>query len=110
VEALALACTAGFILVSIPTVIATRRLRGRAVVAGLGHAELAGIAAAAAGASVGLLVTLLLPSGGTLLEVGSGFIAALLAVVVFGVMAFALDKGDLRATAGRLRRFTRSRG
>ena len=42
VEALALACSAGFTMVAIPTVIATRRLRGRAAVAGLGHATLAG--------------------------------------------------------------------
>lgn len=110
VEALALACTAGFILVSIPTIIATRRLRGPAVVAGLGHAELAGIAAAAAGGAAGLGVTLVLPTGGNVLEVGSGFVAALLATVVFGAVAYALDRGDLRAAAGRLRRFTRSRG
>jgi putative peptidoglycan lipid II flippase len=110
VDALALASTAGFILVAVPTVVATRRLRGPAVVAGLGQAELAGIAAAAAGAAAGLVVTLVLPSGGNLLEVGSAIIAALLAVVVFGVVAFALDKGDLRAAAGRLRRFARSRG
>ena len=109
VEALALGSSAGFILVAIPTVIATRRLRGPAVVAGLGQAELAGVAAAAAGAAAGLLVTLVLPSGGNFLEVGSGFLAAMLAVVVFGVVAYALDRGDLRAAAGRLRRFTRSR-
>ena len=109
VEALALACSAGFILVAIPTVIATRRLRGPAVVAGLGHAGLAGIAAAAAGAAAGLAVTLVLPSGGNLLEVGSGLSAATLAVVAFGVVAYALDRGDLRTAAGRLRRFARSR-
>jgi putative peptidoglycan lipid II flippase len=109
VDALALACSTGFIIVTIPTVIATRRLRGRAAVAGLGHATLAGTAAAAAGAAAGLGVTLLLPSGGNVLEVGTGLIAATLAVVVFGVVAYALDRGDLRTVAGRLRRFARSR-
>jgi putative peptidoglycan lipid II flippase len=109
VEALALSCSAGFIIVAIPTVIATRRLRGRASVAGLGHATLAGTAAAAAGAAAGLAVTLVLPSGGNLLEVGSGLIAATLAVVGFGVVAYALDRGDLRAVAGRLRSFARAR-
>jgi putative peptidoglycan lipid II flippase len=109
VEALALSCTTGFTVVAIPAVIATRRLRGRVAVAGLGHAALAGTAAAAAGAAAGLAVTLALPSGGTLVEVGSGFLAALLAVIVFGVVAYALDRGDLRALAGRLRRFVRSR-
>jgi putative peptidoglycan lipid II flippase len=109
VEALALASTAGFILVAIPTVIATRRLRGPAVVAGLGHAELAGMAAASAGAAAGVVVTLVLPAGGNLLEVGSGFTATIVAIVVFGVVAYALDRGDLRAAAGRLRLFARSR-
>jgi len=109
VEGLALAASTGFIIVTIPTVIATRRLRGRAAVAGLGHATLAGAAAAAAGAAVGLAATLALPTGGNALETGSGFIAGLLAIVVFGVVAYALDKGDLRNLAARLRRFTRSR-
>jgi putative peptidoglycan lipid II flippase len=109
VEALALASSTGFILVSVPTVIATRRLRGRAAVAGLGHATLAGLAAAAAGAATGLAVTLALPSGGNFLEVGSGFIAAILAIAVFGVVAYALDRGDLRAAAGRVRRFAKHR-
>jgi putative peptidoglycan lipid II flippase len=109
VEGLALACTAGFTIVAVPTVIATRRLRGRAAVAGLGHATLAGTAAAAAGGAAGLAVTLALPAGGNALEVGSGLLAAMVAIVVFGVVAFALDRGDLRAVAGRLRRFARSR-
>ncbi len=109
VEALALASSTGYILVAIPTVIATRRLRGRAAVAGLGHATIAGIAAAATGAAAGLAVTLVMPSGGNLLEVGSGLIAATLAVAGFGVVAYALDRGDLRAVAVRLRRFARSR-
>jgi len=109
VEALALASSTGFILVSVPTVIATRRLRGRAAVAGVGHATLAGLAAAAAGAATGLAVTLALPTGGNALEVGSGFLAAILAIVVFGVVAYALDRGDLRAVAGRVRRFAKGR-
>ena len=109
VAALALASSSGFILVSVPTVIATRRLRGRAAVAGVGHATLAGLAAAAAGAATGLAVTLPLPTGGNGLEVGSGFIAAILAIAVFGVVAYVLDRGDLRAAAGRVRRFAKGR-
>ena len=109
VQGLALASSVGFILVSVPTVIAVRRLRGSAAVAGLGHAELAGIAAAAAGAAVGLAATLALPAGGNVTEVGSGIVAALLAVVVFGAVAYALDKEDMRTAAGRVRRFVRNR-
>jgi putative peptidoglycan lipid II flippase len=109
VEALALAASVGFIVVAIPTAIVTRRLRGPAAVAGLGHATLAGIAAAAAGGAAGLAATLVLPTGGNLFEVGAGLIATILAIVVFGVVAYALDRGDLRAVAGRLRRFSRGR-
>jgi putative peptidoglycan lipid II flippase len=109
VPALALASSVGFILVSVPTVIAVRRLRGPAAVAGLGRAELAGVAAAAAGAAVGLAATVVLPTGGNVIEVGSGVVAGLLAIVVFGAVAYALDKDDLRAVAARVRRFARSR-
>jgi putative peptidoglycan lipid II flippase len=109
VGALALASTVGFIAVTVPTVAVTRRLRGPAAVAGLGHATLAGTAAAAAAAAAGLGITLVLPTGGNILEVGSGLIATLLAILVFGVVAYALDRGDTRAAVDRLRRFTRNR-
>lgn len=110
VGALALASSIGQIAVAIPMVAATRRLRGRAAVAGIGHATLAGIAAAAAGAAAGLGVTLVMPTGGgAVIETGTGAVAATLAVLVFGVVAYALDRGDLRALAGRLRWFIRNR-
>jgi putative peptidoglycan lipid II flippase len=109
VQALALASSAGFIVVTIPTVIATRRLRGPAAVAGLGHATLAGIAAAAAGAAAGLAVTLVLPAGGNAFEIVDGFIATMLAVLVFCVVAYALDRSDTRVVVERLRRFARNR-
>jgi putative peptidoglycan lipid II flippase len=109
VGALALASSVGQLAVSVPMVIATRRLRGPAAVAGLGHATLAAIAAAAAGAAAGLLTTLALPTGGNVFEVGAGFIAAMTAVLVFGVVAYALDRGDTRAALNRLARFTRNR-
>lgn len=109
VGALALASSIGQLAVAVPMVAATRRLRGPAAVAGLGHATLAGVAAAAAGAAAGLGVTLVMPTGGTVFETGAGAVSALLAIVVFGVVAYALDKGDLRAVVGRLRRFARNR-
>ena len=103
VGALALASSVGQIATAVPMVAATRRLRGRAAVAGLGHATLAGVAAAAAGAAAGLAVTLVLPAGGAILETCAGAVATALAVIVFGIVAYALDKGDTRAAAGRLR-------
>ncbi|MDX6416671.1 MAG: hypothetical protein QOG28_1291, partial [Trebonia sp.] len=77
--------------------------------AGLGHATLAGIAAAAAGAAAGLAVTLVMPKGGTVFEAGVGVVSAMLAVIVFGVVAYGLDQGDVRAAAGRLHLFSRKR-
>jgi putative peptidoglycan lipid II flippase len=109
VGALALASSIGQLAVAVPMVTATRRLRGPAAVAGLGHATLAGIAAAAAGAAAGLAVTLVMPQGGTVFEAGVGVVSAMLAVIVFGVVAYGLDKGDVRAAAGRLHLFSRKR-
>jgi putative peptidoglycan lipid II flippase len=109
VGALALASSIGQIAVAVPMVAATRRLRGSAAVAGLGHATAAGIAAAAAGAAAGLGITLVLPAGGTIFETGAGILSTLLAVIVFGVVAYALDKQDVRSAAARVLRFARSR-
>jgi putative peptidoglycan lipid II flippase len=109
VGALALASSVGQITVAVPMVSATRRLRGSAAVAGLGHATLAGVAAAAAGAAAGLAVSLVMPTGGAIFEACAGAASTALAVVVFGVMAYALDKNDTRAVVERLRQFLRSR-
>ena len=61
------------------------------------------------GSGVGVGVTLAIPAGGKLFEAGVGALAAVLALLAFGVWAYALDRGDLRMVAGRLRRFARSR-
>ncbi len=109
VGALALASSVGMIAVTVPMVIATRRLRGSAAVAGLGHATFAGIAAGAAASAAGLAVTLVMPTGGAAFEAGAGVVATLLAIVVFGAVAYALDKQDVRAVARRALRFARNR-
>jgi putative peptidoglycan lipid II flippase len=108
VGALALASSIGQLATAFPMVAATRRLRGSAALAGLGHATLAGVAAAAAGAAAGLAVALVMPTGGVIYETCAGAVATILAVIVFGAVAYALDKGDTRAAAARLRRFARS--
>jgi putative peptidoglycan lipid II flippase len=109
VGALALASSIGQIAVAVPMVAATRRLRGSAAVAGVGHATLAGLAAAAAGSAAGLAVTLVMPTGGAVFETCAGAVSTVLAIVVFGVVAYVLDKRDTRAVAGRVLRFVRSR-
>ena len=107
---LALGSTIGQLAVTVPMVAVTRRLRGPAAVAGVTHATLAAIAAAAAGSAVGLAVSLALPTGGGLYEVGAGVAATVLAIVVFTVVMYLLDPSDLRAAAARLRRYLRPSG
>jgi putative peptidoglycan lipid II flippase len=109
VAAVALGATIGQFVVAVPLVAATRRIRGRSSVEGIGRATLASVAAGVAGGVVGVLVTLAAPTGGKLQDAGTGALAAVVAAVVFGVVAYTLDRGDLRMVAGRLRRFTRAR-
>ena len=109
VAGLALGNTIGQTAVAIPMVIATRRIRGRAAVQGIGHATVSGLAAGTADAVVGVAVCLAAPIGGKLLAVGVVVLAASGAVIAFGVVAFILDRGDLKPVVARLRRLARSR-
>lgn len=109
VAALALGNTIGLVLVAVPLVIVTRRIRGAAAVQGVNHAALAGLAAAVAGIAVGVALSLVIPMSHKLLDIGVGALAAAGSVVAFGVVAYLLDDGDLRVIAGRLRRMTRFR-
>ena len=109
VGALALSMTIAQLAVAVPMVIATRRIRGKAAVRGVGHATVAGVAAAAAGAAVGVAVTAVMPAGGKLSDVSSGAVATAAAVVAFGVVAYILDKGDVRTAVSQIQRFARLR-
>lgn len=112
VAALAAGSTVSLLVVAVPMVIAVRRFRGDAAIAGVSRATLAGLAAALVAGAVGAgAVFELLPAGGKLLEAASGALATGLAVLVFGGVAYALDKDDLRTVAVRLRlrRFARLR-
>ena len=103
VAALALGITIGQSAAAIPLVIATRGIRGKAALAGVGHATLAGLAGGAVGAAAGVAISLSLPLSGKALAGGVAVVAAAGAVIAFGVVAYALDRGDLRALAPRLR-------
>jgi putative peptidoglycan lipid II flippase len=109
VGALSLATTIAMLVVAVPMVYATRRLRGEAAVRGIGRAAIASLAAAVAGATAGAAATLAFPAGGKLLDAVSGAVAAAAAVVAFGVVAYVLDKDDLRTAAQRLRRLAKLR-
>jgi putative peptidoglycan lipid II flippase len=91
-------------------VIATRRICGRPAVQGVGHATLAGLAAGTVSAAAGVAVGLAAPSGGKLLAVGMAVVAAVGAIIAFAAVAYALDRGDLKAVAARLRRVAGPRG
>jgi putative peptidoglycan lipid II flippase len=105
VAALALGNTIGQTVAAIPLVIVTRRIRGKAALHGVGRASRAGLAAAAAGALAGLGASVVLPTTSHKLPTaGTGVVAAGCAVIAFGVVAFLLDSGDLRAVLARLRR------
>lgn len=107
VAALALGSTIGQTVVAVPLMVATRRICGRAAVEGSGHAMLAGLAAGLAGTAVGVAVSLTTSGGGKLLAAAVAVVAAVAATVVFGAVAFLLDRGDLRTVVRRLRRAAR---
>jgi putative peptidoglycan lipid II flippase len=109
VGALALGMTIGATGAAIPLVIVTRRIRGRAAVEGTGRATVAGGAAAAVGALVGVAVSIAIPVHHKLLYGVVGVVAAACAISAFFVVAYRLDDGDLRVVVARLRQITSMR-
>jgi putative peptidoglycan lipid II flippase len=107
VAALALGTTIGQIVVAIPLVFVTRRICGKDAVQGAGHATLAGLAAGAAGAAVGIAISLAVPLHHKLVAVALAVPAAGCAIITYGVVAYFLDDGDLRAVLAWVRRITR---
>ena len=107
VAALALGNTIGQTLVAIPLVIATRRIRGQAAVQGISHAALAGLAAGPRAPRLVWPFAWRCRSADKLLAAGVAVLAAGCAVIAFGVVAYVLDHGDLRAVLARLRRVAR---
>jgi putative peptidoglycan lipid II flippase len=103
VAALALGNTIGQTVAAIPLVIVTRRMRGKAALQGIGRATMAGIGAAAVGALVGAIVSLALPTSHKLFDIGDGVLATGCAIVAFGIVAFLLDRQDVRAMLERVR-------
>jgi putative peptidoglycan lipid II flippase len=95
--ALALGITIGQTVVAVPLVFVTRRICGPAAVRGTRHAALAGLVACAAGAVVGVAISLAVPLHHKLVAVAVAVPAAGCAIIVFGVVAYFLDGGDVRA-------------
>ena len=97
VAALALGTTIGQTVVAIPLVFVTRKICGPAAVQGARHAALAGLAACAAGTAVGVAVSLAVPLHHKLVAFAVAVLAAGCAIIAFGVVAYILDNGDLKA-------------
>jgi len=109
VAALALGTTIGQTVVAFPLVIATRRICGNAAVQGASHAALAGLAAGTVGAAIGVAVSVAVPLHHKLQAFALAVPAAGCAIAAFGVVAYLLDDGDLRAVLAWVRRVVRKR-
>jgi putative peptidoglycan lipid II flippase len=104
VAMLALGNTIGVTVAGVALLIAVRRARGAAALAGARRAGASGLAAALAGAGAGAGVAAALHVSGP----GAAGLAAVLAAVcalgVFVVVAYVLDGGELRAAMLTIRR------
>jgi putative peptidoglycan lipid II flippase len=103
VPVLAVGNTAGLTIAGLALLAAVRAARGPAALRGAGRAAAAGLGGALAGAAVGALVSAGLPVTGFARNAAVSLLACLAAAVAFAVVAMAMDGGDLRALAGRLR-------
>ncbi len=106
---LALGTTIGQLTVAVPLVFVTRRVCGPAAVAGARRAALAGLAACAVGAAVGVAVSLAVPLHHKLLAAALAVLAAGCAIIAFGVVAYFLDRRDLKVGLDWVRRIARLR-
>jgi putative peptidoglycan lipid II flippase len=96
--------TVGLTVAGAAGLLAVRRARGAAAVAGTGRAGLAALAGAVAGAAAAGAVSAVVPVSGVLPDVALAVVAAVVAVALFGGVAFVIDRDDLRAASGRLAR------
>jgi len=107
--ALALGTTIGQTVVAVPLVFATRKICGPAAVQGAWRAALAGLAACAAGSAVGVAISLAVPLHHKLVAAALAVPAAVGAIIAFGVVAYILDDGDMKAVLAWVRRAIRPR-
>jgi len=103
VPALGLGNTIGLTVAGIVLVAAVRRARGAVALHGVTRASLAGLAGALAGAAAGLGVCAALPVSGFFPNIAVVLLACVTTTLAFGLVAFALDGGELRALAARAR-------
>jgi len=109
VAALALGTTIGQTVVAIPLLFVTRKICGPAAVQGARHAALAGLTACVAGTAAGVAISLAVPLDRKLVAVAVAVLAAGCAIIAFGVVAYILDDGDLKAVLSWVRGAVRLR-
>jgi putative peptidoglycan lipid II flippase len=97
--ALGIGGTIGQTAVAIPLVFATRRICGKAALDRVGRAALAGFIACVAGSAAGVGVIEALAPASKSVDVVAALLATAAAVAAFGVVAYLLDRGDLRSIA-----------
>jgi putative peptidoglycan lipid II flippase len=100
---LALGTSIGLTAAGVALVLAVRRTLGPAALAGTGRAAVAGLAAAVAGGGAGVVVSAAVPISGPIAAALVGGFAAGCAIAVFGLIAYVLDGGELRAVVSRVR-------
>jgi putative peptidoglycan lipid II flippase len=104
VPMLGLGNTVGMALSGAALLIAVGRARGGAALHGTARAAAAGLAGALAGAAAGAGVSAAVPVTGFIPNAIIALLACCCAVIGFGVVAFFLDGGDLRAVLARVLR------
>jgi putative peptidoglycan lipid II flippase len=104
VPVLGLGNTVGMIVSASALVAAVRRARGGPALRGAVRAATAGLASAFVGAAAGASMSAAAPARGFILNALAALLACCCAVIAFGVMAYALDRGDLRAVLTTVRR------
>jgi len=96
VAALCIGNTVGQTASAVVTMAITRRIRGSGALQGTWRASWVGLLGAGLAAAAGAGVCLALPAGHKFLDIFVGALAVGCAVVVFGLVAVLLDRGDVR--------------
>jgi peptidoglycan biosynthesis protein MviN/MurJ (putative lipid II flippase) len=110
VPALGLGNTAGMAVSAAALLAAVRRVRGAGALQGVARAAAAGLAGAVAGAAAAGGISAAMPVSGFLPNAAVALIAGCAALTAFGMIAYVLDGGDLRAVLVRVRRGGKPRG
>ena len=104
VPVLGLGNTVGMIVSGAALAAAVRRARGGPALHGAVRAATAGLASALVGAAAGAGMSAAVPARGFFLNATVALLACCCGVIAFGVTAYALDRGDLRAAVATVRR------